>query len=178
MKQRVLRMLPILFVCSIAAVVLADKKTASVVIRIVRLEGKAEPEVMLNPEEFTINKSVTWKKGSDVANDAPTLEFTAAEPEEFSCDLIFDGFETRENVYTKNVQPLESLLAVDPGLKRPPMVSVTFAPAGIPQFRGVISSVSTKYTMFLADGTPARATCSVKMKKASSASLPNKNPCP
>jgi hypothetical protein len=177
MKQRFLRVLPVLFVCSIAAVVLADKKTASVVIKLVRLEGKAEPEVMLNPEEFTINKSVGWKKGSDVANDAPTLEFTASEPEELSCELMFDGFETRENVYTKNVQPLESLIAVDPGLKRPPMVSVTFAPAALPQFRGVISSLNTKYTMFLADGTPVRATVNVKLKKASSASV-GKNPCP
>jgi hypothetical protein len=177
MKQRVLRMLPILFVCSIAAVVLADKKTASVVIKLVRLEGKVGDEVVLNPEEFTIDKSVSWKKGSDVANDAPTLEFTASEPEELSCELMFDGFETRDNVYTKNIQPIESLIAVDPGLKRPPMVSVTFGSAALPQFRGVISSVATKYTMFLSDGTPVRATVNVKMKKASSVSV-GKNPCP
>jgi Contractile injection system tube protein len=176
MKQRVLRMLPVLFVCSIAAVVLADKKTASVVIKLVRLEGKgAADEVVFNPEEFSIDKSVTWKKGSDSSNDS--VEFVASEPEELSCELMFDGFETKENVYTKNIQPIESLIAVDQGLKRPPMVSVTMFGATLPQFRGVISSLNTKYTMFLADGTPVRATVNVKLKKASSASV-GKNPCP
>ena len=178
MKQRFLRALPVLFVCSIAVVVFADKKTTSVMIKLVRLEGKgAVDEVVFNPEEISIDKSVTWKKSSNTEGDAPTLEFTAAEPEELSCDLLFDGFETKENVYTKNIQPIESLLVVDQGLKRPPMVSVTFSPAGLPPFRGVISSLNTKYTMFLADGTPVRATCNVKVKKASSVSV-GKNPCP
>jgi contractile injection system tube protein len=176
MKQRFLRVLPVLFVCSIAVVVFADKKTTSLMIKLVRLEGKgAVDEVVFNPEEISVDKSVTWKKGSDSSNDS--LEFVAADAEELSCELMFDGFETRENIYTKNIQPIESLLAVDQGLKRPPMVSVTFAPAGLPQFRGVVSSLNTKYTMFLADGTPVRATCTVKMKKASSVSV-GKNPCP
>ena len=69
-------------------------------------------------------------------------------------------------------------MGIDPSLKRPPMVSVTFEPPnGGLAFRGVVSSVSTKYTMFLPDGTPVRATASVKLKQASSASV-GKNPCP
>jgi len=40
MKQRFLRVLPVLFVCTIAVVVFADKKTTSVMIKLVRLEGK------------------------------------------------------------------------------------------------------------------------------------------
>lgn len=178
MKQRLLRALPILFVCSMAVVVFADKKTASVMIKLVRLEGKGPvDEVVFNPEEISIDKAVTWKKGSDSQNDGGSLEFTAAEPEELSCELLFDGFETKENVYTKNIAPIESLLVVDQGLKRPPMVNVTFGSGSLPPFRGVISSLNTKYTMFLSDGTPVRATVNVKVKKASSVSV-GKNPCP
>jgi hypothetical protein len=33
-------------------------------------------------------------------------------------------------------------------------------------FRGVIESLQTKYTMFLPNGTPVRATCNVKIKEA------------
>jgi len=37
----------------------------------------------------------------------------------------------------------------------------------LPDFEGVLESVSTKYTMFLPNGTPVRATCSCKFKEAS-----------
>ena len=62
-------------------------------------------------------------------------------------------------VYNKYIQPLDSLTAVDPALNAPPMVQVTFQPPNAsPCLRGVVSSVSTKYTMFMPDGTPVRAT--------------------
>lgn len=171
-------MLLFVFVCSAAAVLLAEKKASSIAMKIVRAEGKAE-EVVIYPTEFTLEKHVTWKKGSDTSNnsDDPPLEFVAAEPETFDVELMFDGFETQENVYTKNVKPLENLAAVDNTLKRPPLVRVSsFVPAFSP-FGGVISSISTKYTMFLTDGTPVRATVHLAMKKASSAAVA-KSPCP
>jgi hypothetical protein len=42
---------------------------------------------------------------------------------------------------------------------------------GLPEFMGVIESVSTKYTMFLPSGTPVRATASVRVKEADKASM-------
>jgi hypothetical protein len=178
MKQRVLRMLPVLFVCSIAAVVLADKKTAAVAIRLVRLEGNKLDDIVLHPTDFTITRSVSWKKSAQPSNDEPTLEFTSGDPAELSCQLEFDTFDEKQNVYQKQIQPLESLLVVDQTLKRPPMVSVTFEPANAsPGFKGVLSSVEAKYTLFLPDGTPVRATANVKLKQASSVSV-SKNPCP
>ena len=41
----------------------------------------------------------------------------------------------------------------------------------VPSFRCVIESVSTKYTMFTDDGTPVRATCTVKLKEADVVSM-------
>jgi hypothetical protein len=38
--------------------------------------------------------------------------------------------------------------------------------SNFPSFMGVIESLSTRYTMFFRDGTPCRATCSIKMKQA------------
>jgi hypothetical protein len=40
-----------------------------------------------------------------------------------------------------------------------------------PEFVGVITSLTTKYTMFLRNGTPVRATCSIKMKQAEKVEL-------
>jgi hypothetical protein len=41
----------------------------------------------------------------------------------------------------------------------------------LPEFQGVIESVSTNYTMFLPDGTPVRATCRVAIREASHLSV-------
>src|SRR5438445_3236445 len=180
MKKYILHFI---LICAIAVVVFADKKTADIAIRLVRMEGKPANDIVVYPTEFTIGKTVSWKKSADPnetknGGDDPVLEYTSADPATMSFDLLFDGFETRDNIYQKNVQPLENLTVADPSLGRPPMVKVVFDPSNAASgFSGVISSVSTKYTMFLADGTPVRATTNVTMKKAGGARV-SKNPCP
>ena len=87
-----------------------------------------------------------------------------------SFELMFDGFETRTNVHSAFVANLLKLaLAPDAGgadgKTRPPMVSVKWGV--FPEFPGVIESVSTKYTMFLPDGTPVRAICHLRIREAS-----------
>ena len=41
--------------------------------------------------------------------------------------------------------------------------------SGIPRFRGVVENLSVKYTLFLPDGTPVRATVNLRMKQAAGA---------
>jgi hypothetical protein len=36
----------------------------------------------------------------------------------------------------------------------------------LPVFKGVVEQLTTKYTMFLPDGTPVRATVSLRMRQA------------
>ena len=55
--------------------------------------------------------------------------------------------------------------------KRPPKVGVRWGVGKLPEFQGVIESVATKYTMFLPDGTPVRATCRVTIREASHLSV-------
>src|SRR6266545_2892953 len=64
-----------------------------------------------------------------------------------------------------NVPVLESFMKIIPDLKRPPPCLFLWG-QNFPSFMGVIDSLSTKYTMFLPDGTPVRATVSVSMKQA------------
>lgn len=47
---------------------------------------------------------------------------------------------------------------------------------GLPAFEGVIESIGTKYTMFLSNGTPVRATVSLKVKEASRLSFKKGEP--
>jgi hypothetical protein len=53
--------------------------------------------------------------------------------------------------------------------RRPAQVMITWG--NLPAFEGVLESVSTKYTMFSANGHPVRATCSLKFKEPSRLSL-------
>jgi len=62
------------------------------------------------------------------------------------------------------VRQLEKLATVDPALNRPPLLH--FVCGAFPSFTGVIESLSVKYTLFSADGTPLRAMCALRLKQA------------
>ena len=141
--------------------------------------GKAKNVPLIaqyNPKEVGVDKSVPWQKAPTSTGDQPEMQFTSAEGRSMSFELFFDGYETGTNVHTEYVGPLLALaMVMKPGgteeEKRPPRVRILWGSGALPQFDGVIASVGTKYTMFLPDGTPVRATCSVKITEASSASF-------
>lgn len=126
---------------------------------------------MYNPKEIEVEKSVPWTKSPISTGDRPSLAFSSAEGRTMSFELMFDGFETGTNVHTAFVDPLMKLTLVqDPNgpedKRRPPRVSVKWGEGKLPEFQGVIESVSTKYTLFLPDGTPVRASCRVTIREA------------
>ena len=91
-------------------------------------------------------------------------------------ELLFDGSTTGTNVHAAFLADLFKLALVrDPNgsedSKRPPRVSVRWGVGKLPEFEGVIESLSTRYLMFLPDGTPVKATCHVTVREADRASL-------
>jgi hypothetical protein len=136
--------------------------------RIEATEG-ARPslDVMFNPKELSIDKGVPWKKHDASEADQPIMEYTASDPKTLACELTFDGYEQRASV-KGHVDTLESMMLVDKELKRPPMVTFTWGTA-LQTFQGVITKLGVKYTMFLGDGTPVRATVSFAMTQAAKA---------
>jgi hypothetical protein len=122
-----------------------------------------------NPKEVGLDKSVPWQKAKNSHANTPDLEFTSADGRSLSFELFFDGYEKGEDVHAKYVAKLLKLAEVmdengSEDKKRPPQVKVTWGT--LPEFKGVVESVSTKYTMFNGKGTPVRCTCSVKFKEA------------
>jgi hypothetical protein len=136
-------------------------------------------EAQYNPKELGVTKTVPWQKHKDSKADQPHLEFAGADGRSLDMELTFDGYEDGTNVHTKYVDSLikMTLAQVDASekgkedQKRPHMVVVTWGGSALPEFHGVIESVNTKYTMFLSDGTPVRATCTIKFKEADKASF-------
>jgi hypothetical protein len=130
-----------------------------------------------NPKELGVDKSVSWSPAKHAKGNAPALEFTAGTGRSLSLELTFDGFEEGVDVHTKYVDKLVALTLVknadgsNDDDKRPPKVMLVWGGGKLPKFIGVVESVSTKYTMFLPDGTPVRATCTVKLKEADAVSF-------
>jgi hypothetical protein len=122
-----------------------------------------------NPKEVGLDKSVPWQKAKNSHANTPDLEFTSADGRSLSFELFFDGYEKNIDVHAAFVSKLLKLAEVmdengSEDKKRPPQVKVTWGT--LPEFKGVVESVSTKYTMFNKAGMPVRCTCSVKFKEA------------
>lgn len=149
-------------------------------------EPKITVEAQYNPQELQVDQNVPWKK-PDAANqtgsqkqptggdDPIALEFTGAEGRTMTVELLFDGAEiggTRVVDVAAKVAVLETLARVrqptskDEKLRRPHQCVVSWGAKGLPSFQCVIESLSTKYMMFMSDGTPLRAKCTVKLKEA------------
>jgi hypothetical protein len=133
--------------------------------------------VQHNPKEIQVDKSVPWQKAKTSHADQPQVEFSSAQGRAMTFELMFDTVESGEDVHAKYVAKLLSLaMVMDSSAnapeekKRPPLVKVKWGATAL-QFQGVIESIGTKYTMFLPNGTPVRATCVVKLKEASRASV-------
>src|SRR5262245_30652836 len=123
-----------------------------------------------NPKELTITKKVPWERHKNSKGDSPDLEFTQGEAETAQVELFFDTYETREDVYTTYIQGLRAMCLIPQGAtgekKRPPQILMVWGNKTWLQFKGVITNLAVKYTMFLPDGTPVRATATLSLQAA------------
>lgn len=129
------------------------------------LDTGASVTAQFNPKELQVDKQVPWSEHKS-RGDHPPLEFTSGDPLGLSVELLFDTYESRANVHAAGVAQLQSFtMIVDDEKKRPPMCLFLWG-KHFPSFMGVIESFQVRYTMFLADGRPVRATCALKLKQA------------
>jgi nucleoid-associated protein YgaU len=129
-------------------------------------------DVCFNPKEYSLEKSLQWDTEKS-KTDAPTPEFKQPSAMTLSVTLQFDTYEERTSVRDKYTRRLEAAahtrgkaLGKKPTAeaKKNHMPPVILFVWGKFTFKGVIESLSQKYTMFLADGTPVRAEVGLKIK--------------
>jgi len=136
-----------------------------------------ELEVLFNPAEYSIEKGNTFQSTSLPGLSTPVTQFVTGNADTLTMELYFDTYAKssrhpnvtkREDVrhYTRKIA---DLMEIDATLHAPPIVEFTWGPPiGTPegvQFRGIIEKVSQKFTYFLDDGTPVRATLNVTFKE-------------
>lgn len=144
-----------------------DKLTIEVVDNI----SPSVPKVvaMFNPKEYATSKSVPWNPQNSSGVDAPPLQFTTGQGETLDLELFFDTFEASDTVpvagmsVKEKTDALRKLALIHADLHRPPRVMVTW---GGLKFQGVIESLNQRFTMFLSNGTPVRATVTIKLREA------------
>ncbi|MCL2325078.1 MAG: hypothetical protein FWC40_01040 [Proteobacteria bacterium] len=142
------------------------------------METGIQIEADFNPRELSFTKPVGWSDdNAGISTNFPSLQFTAGKAITMSVELLFDRYEQEQDV-RPIIGDLMQLTLVDENLGRPPLVMALWngndrnlynGPGG--EFTGVVDSVATKYTMFLPDGRPCRATATVALKQATEVSV-------
>jgi len=120
-------------------------------------EGQNTFEVLFNPTQYSVDKGNTIAQAAIPGLEAPILQYVHGNMQTLSMDLFFDTYEEGTDV-TKKTDQIYDLLYIDPSTHAPPVCSLRW---GKFSFCGVLDHVSGKFTLFLADGTPVRATLSV-----------------
>jgi hypothetical protein len=125
-----------------------------------RNQGK-KFSALFNPTEYTLAKANQIAEAVVPGLEAPILQYVNGNTRTLDMDLYFDTFEEGTDVRsaTNNVY---QLLYIDPSTHAPPICDISW---GSFTFTGVVDHVSGKFTLFLADGTPVRATLSVTFKE-------------
>ena len=138
--------------------------------KLVDADGK-RLEFRFNPKEYTLAKAATWNRPTNKGAKSSTKpEFGGVQPQSVQLELFFDDWEgdgdlsadietllgwlkpTDKSIDTKKPQP--QLLHLEGGNTSP-----------LANFKGVLKSVSAKYTMFNSDGKPVRATVTIALEE-------------
>jgi hypothetical protein len=139
--------------------------------RIRNLENGDEIVCMFNPNEYSFSKSSDWKEAKNRGGNVPTLEFTGGKPISMKLQLFFDTHEAGDDVRDSYTNALWDLVRVDPSHKdartqksTPP--TCEFQWGEMWSFKAVVTNISQKFTLFLSDGTPTRATVDLTLMQA------------
>ncbi|HEX8242480.1 MAG TPA: LysM peptidoglycan-binding domain-containing protein [Longimicrobium sp.] len=135
------------------------------------IEAKGEARAgMFNPNTVTLAKTVNWTDQGGKRRDHPRTQFEGGASRTLTLSLFFDSYEAgdADKDVRKHTKKVADLARFDGNLHRPPVCLVSWGPTSAEYdlpFQGVVSSLTQKFTMFTADGTPVRATVDVTFKE-------------
>lgn len=126
-----------------------------------------------NPKEYTFSKQNTWTPTKGKGANLNPLEFGSGQPAQLTMQLLFDTYEDgndAEDVRKRYTDAIWELMWVvkkrgGPSTQKaqPPIVCFQWGTAW--SFDAVITNLKQTFTMFLANGTPVRATMDVTFQQ-------------
>jgi hypothetical protein len=119
-------------------------------------------QALFNPQTLTITKATMWRSSPKPGSDTSTAQFLYGEPAMLTVELFFDTYERRQRV-TEHTQAVFALTTIQEHgeLHRPPLCRLqwgNFNISDIYQCEWVLQNLTQQFSLFLADGTPVRAT--------------------
>jgi nucleoid-associated protein YgaU len=112
---------------------------------------------MFNPQQVVISKSTHWTRSAVAESDVGRAQFTHGDPAVLQLDLLFDTYELGLDVrlLTGQVEQLATVRGHGV-IHRPPTCKLLWGLQGV-FFEGVLTSVTTTFTLFSSLGSPVRA---------------------
>jgi LysM repeat protein len=117
--------------------------------------------VLFNPTQYSLDKSNQIAEIGIPGLGAPILQYVRGNVRTLSMELFFDTYEQQTDV-REHTNQIYELLAIDSGTHVPPVCTFTW---GEFNFEFVLDRVGGRFTLFLSDGTPVRATLTVTLKE-------------
>jgi nucleoid-associated protein YgaU len=125
-------------------------------------EGKPAFNVCFNPNQYSLEKSNQIVEAGVPGLQAPILQFAHGNARTLTMELFFDTYEKQTDV-SEYTDKIYGLLQIDTHTHAPPICQVKWGEKF--RFRGVLDHASGKFDLFLANGTPVRATVGVMFKE-------------
>jgi hypothetical protein len=135
------------------------------------LDGdKVEIPCLFNPKEYSVSKSNKWSVPPSKGQQLGDYEFGGGDPAKMTLQLLFDTFESGQDVRKVYTDKVWKLMWIDEKLKdhqsgdgRPPRVQFQWGEAF--GFEAVITSITQKFILFRENGVPVRATLDVSFQQ-------------
>lgn len=127
----------------------------------IRVKDEDDIHVLFNPTQYSLDQANTLAEIGVPGLSAPILQYVRGNGRSLSMDLFFDTYEQQEDVRA-HTDRVYRLLDIRGPLHRPPVCTFTW---GSFNFVCVLERVGGRFTLFLSDGTPVRATLSVTFKE-------------
>lgn len=124
-------------------------------------EGQSKFDVLFNPTQYSIDKANQISEIAVPGLRSPILQYVHGNTRTLNMELFFDTYEEQIDV-TSQTGKIFDLLNIDSETHAPPICKIKW---GSLEFRGVLDHASGKFTLFLSDGTPVRATVTVTFKE-------------
>lgn len=139
-------------------------------------DTSVQVKCLFNPKELSVEKGNQFAEVNIPGLSSPIFQFVRGNARSVTMDLFFDTYELGEDVrkYTdqitgwdagsmlSNLSPKEGLMDIDSDLHAP---SICIFIWGTFIFQCIIERVTKRFTMFLPEGIPVRATLNVTLKE-------------
>jgi hypothetical protein len=132
-------------------------------------------EVMFNPSDYTLNRSINYAQAGVPGLGGPLLQFVNGALQTLEMELFLDTYQQKlpkNKDVREQTRRITSLQDVNPETHAPPVLLFTWGESF--SFPCVLSSVVQRFVLFLPSGTPVRARLQVTFSEYRDAELETK----